>query len=155
MLPKIFNHDFFKDNNLATDFKECYFSVNKKDVIRGMHFQTPPYDHVKVVYVSQGRILDAVVDIRISSPTYGKHFTIELAGNSGKFLYIPKGLAHGFASLVDNTIVNYLQTSCYAPDNDCGIRSDSCGIKWPIANPIVSGRDLTFMTLEDFKSPFE
>lgn len=151
---KLFNLDFFQENNLETGFQEIYYSINKKGVVRGMHFQTPPYDHVKLVYVSQGRIIDAVVDIRKSSCSYGKHFKIELNSENGKYLYIPKGFAHGFASLEDGTIVNYAQTTCYASDNDCGIKSDSCGIEWPFRNPIVSGRDLTFETLESFNTPF-
>lgn len=151
---KLFNYDFFKMNGLETGFKELYYSVNNKGVIRGKHFQTPPHDNVKVVYVSCGRILDAVVDIRKDSPTYRMHFKIELNAEDGKYLYIPKGFAHGFASLEDNSIVNYAQTTCYAPDNDYGIMSDSCGIDWPFKNPIVSGRDLTFETLVNFNSPF-
>lgn len=151
---KLFNYDFFKTNGLEIGFKELYYSVNKKGVIRGMHFQTPPHDHMKMVYVSFGRILDAVVDIRKKSQTYGMHFKMELNADDGKYLYIPQGFAHGFASLEDNSIVNYAQTSCYAPDNDCGIMSDSCGIDWPLKNPIISGRDLTFETLANFNSPF-
>ena len=73
---KLFNFDFFKENGLDCDFKEFYYSVNKKDVIRGMHFQTPPFDHTKVVYVSKGRIKDVVVDIRKNFSTYGQYFDI-------------------------------------------------------------------------------
>ena len=69
---KLFNYDFFIENGLDHDFREFYYSVNKKDVVRGMHFQTPPFDHTKVVYVSKGRLKDVVVDIRKSSKTYGK-----------------------------------------------------------------------------------
>lgn len=151
---KLFNRDFFSLNNLETEFREIYYSVNQKGVVRGMHFQIPPFDHTKIVYVSSGRIIDVVIDIRESSPTYGRHFKIELNAENGKYLYIPKGFAHGFASLVDNTIVNYVQTTCYSPEHDCGIRSDSCGIEWPFAKPIVSERDLSFETLIDFKTPF-
>lgn len=151
---KLFNEEFFKENNLESNFKEMYYSVNKKGVVRGMHFQTPPCDHAKLVYVSQGRILDAVVDIRKQSRTYLQHFTIELNSHNGKYLYIPKGFAHGFASLEDGSIVNYAQTSCYAPSHESGILSNSCGIEWPFEKPIISGRDLTFERLSDFKSPF-
>lgn len=151
---KLFTKEFFIENGLDCDFCEFYYSVNKKGVIRGMHFQLPPYDHTKLVYVSQGRILDVVVDLRKTSKTYKRHFSIELNAEDGKYLYIPKGFAHGFASLEDGSIVNYAQTSCYAPDCDCGVLSNSCGIEWPFNNPIVSGRDLTFENLNDFKSPF-
>lgn len=151
---KLFNLEFFKENNLETNFQELYYSVNMKGVIRGMHFQTPPQEHTKLVYVSQGKIMDVVVDIRKKSPTYGKHFMIELNRENGLYLYIPKGFAHGFASLEDRTIVNYAQTSCYAPDHDCGVRYDSCGIEWPFHNPIVSARDLKFQPFTDYISPF-
>lgn len=152
---KLFNLEFFRGNSLETKFDEIYYSVNKRGVIRGMHFQTPPFEHVKLVYVSHGRIIDVVVDIRKNSPTYGSHFKIELNGESGKYLYIPKGFAHGFASLAEGTIVNYAQSSCHAPSHDSGIMYDSCGIEWPFDNPIVSGRDLSFEMLTDFKSPFQ
>ncbi len=151
---KLFNYDFFKDNGLDYDFKEFYYSVNKANVVRGMHFQTPPYDHTKVVYVSKGRIKDVVVDIRKSSRTYGKCFSIELDDQKGQYLYIPKGFAHGFVSLEDGSIVNYAQTTCYAKDNDCGIDATSFGFDWGVENPIRSGRDLNFLPLSSFITPF-
>ena len=151
---KLFNRDFFAEHGLATDFCEFYYSVNKKNVVRGMHFQTPPADHVKLVYVSKGRILDAVVDIRKDTATYGQVFTCEMAADKGEYLYIPKGLAHGFVSLEDDTIVNYAQTSCYDREHDCGIDSMSVGIDWGVDEPIRSGRDLTFPAFKDFNSPF-
>lgn len=151
---KLFNFDFFLENGLDTDFKEIYYSINKKDVRRGMHFQVPPHDHTKVVYVSSGKILDVVVDIRKSSPTCGKCFSIELDNQKAQYLYIPKGFAHGFLSLEDNTIVNYAQTSCYHKECDCGIDQNSIGFDWGINNPIVSSRDLSFPTLNNFNSPF-
>ena len=151
---KLFNYDFFKENGLDYDFREFYYSVNKKDVVRGMHFQTPPFDHTKVVYVSKGKIKDVVVDIRKNSATYGQYFDIELDDQKGQYLYIPKGFAHGFLSLEDGSIVNYAQTTCYAKDNDCGIDSLSVGYDWGAENVIRSGRDLTFEKLSDFNSPF-
>ncbi len=151
---KVFNYDFFKDNGLITEFKEFYYSLNKEGVRRGMHFQIPPYDHVKVVYVSLGKILDVVVDIRKGSSTYGKCFSIELDDKKAQYLYIPKGFAHGFLSLQNNTIVNYAQTTCYNRECDCGISQDSIDFDWGIKDPIVSGRDLTFPSLDDFNSPF-
>lgn len=151
---KVFNYDFFKEHGLNTDFKEFYYSINKKGVRRGMHFQTPPYDHAKLVYCSLGKILDVVVDIRRKSPTYGRCFSIELNQIKAQYLYIPKGFAHGFLTLEDNSIVNYAQTSCYSKEHDCGISQDSIGFDWNYDNPIVSGRDLTFPDLKNFNSPF-
>lgn len=151
---KLFNYDFFKENGFDTDFKEFYYSVNKKDVVRGMHFQAPPFDHTKVVYVSKGRIKDVVVDIRKNSATYGQCFSIELDDQKGQYLYIPKGFAHGFLSLEDGSIVNYAQTSCYNKEHDCGVDAMSIGFDWSVENPIRSGRDLTFELFENFKTPF-
>lgn len=151
---KLFNKEFFNENGLDSDFCEFYFSVNKKGVIRGMHFQLPPFDHTKLVYVSRGKILDVVVDIRKDSLTFGKYFSIELNESEGKYLYIPKGFAHGFASLEDGSIVNYAQTSCYSSLHDSGIDRNSFGFEWPFENPIVSGRDLTFKKIGEFNTPF-
>lgn len=152
---KLFNYDIFQEFGLNTDFKEIYYSVNKKNVIRGMHFQTPPADHTKVVYVSVGRIKDVVLDIRKNSTTYGKYFTIELNAENGKYLYIPKGFAHGFLSLENGSVCNYAQTSCYAREHDGGIDVMSIGYDWGVENPIRSGRDLLFPKLSDFETPFK
>ena len=119
-----------------------------------MHFQTPPYDHIKLVYVPYGSITDVVLDIRKESITYGKYLSIELSANNGKILIIPKGLAHGFKSLEDNTNVTYMQTTSYAPSNDSGIRFDSFGFDWGLDNPLTSHRDLSFPTLKEFDTPF-
>lgn len=151
---KLFNYDFFAENGLVTDFKEFYYSVNKKGARRGMHFQIPPFDHVKVVYVSKGRILDVCVDIRKKSSTFGKYFSIELDENNGRYLYIPSGFAHGFLALEENSIVNYAQTSCYNRECDCGILQDSFGFDWGENSIIVSKRDLTFPKFSEYKSPF-
>jgi dTDP-4-dehydrorhamnose 3,5-epimerase len=151
---KLFNEEFFRENGLECEFKEIYYSVNKKDVIRGMHFQTPPCDHVKMVHVSKGRILDVVVDIRKNTETFGKCFSIELNDQNGQYLYIPKGFAHGFKTIEDGSIVNYAQTSCYNNEHDCGVDAMSVGFDWEIENPIRSGRDLSFEKLSEFNSPF-
>ncbi len=151
---KLFNHDVFEKYGLDTGFKEFYYSVSRKNVIRGMHFQLPPFEHTKLVYVSRGKIRDVVVDIRKRSETYGKCFSMELDGCKGQYLYIPKGFAHGFLSLEDDTIVNYAQTSGYSKEHDCGIAYDSIGFDWDVKEPVMSGRDLAFVPLENFKSPF-
>lgn len=151
---KTYNDDFFQTHGLNLTIKETYYSISHKEVIRGMHFQTPPHDHIKVVYVPYGKIIDVVLDIRKNSPTYGKFFAIELSGENGKILIIPKGLAHGFKSLENNTNVTYMQTSCYAPDNDYGIHYDSFGFDWETSNPQLSDRDLAFPSLDTFRSPF-
>ena len=122
-----------------------------------MHFQTPPAEHVKIVYVSNGSILDISVDLRESSPAFGNVFSIKLDNKSGDFLYLPKGIAHGFKSLEDNTIVNYAQTSCYSKENDMGILYSSIDFDWQIENPMISERDLSFPPFSEFKkrNPFK
>lgn len=154
VFKKIFSSQEYKQLGLTDELRESYFSVNKKDVIRGMHFQVPPADHIKIVYVLSGAIKDVVLDIRKNSKTYGEVFSLKLSAEDGKFIYIPKGFAHGFVSLEDNTIVHYLQTSCYNAECDCGISYDSIGYDWNLKNPIVSGRDLSHPKFENFKSPF-
>lgn len=151
---KTFNDKFFKENNLNIHIKETYYSISHKNVIRGMHFQTPPYDHIKLVYVAAGEIIDVVIDIRKNSPTYGNYFQTNLSSKNGKILIIPKGFAHGFKSLYDNTNVTYIQTSLYSSKNDCGIRYDSFGFNWECCDPQLSQRDLTFITLDKFNTPF-
>lgn len=151
---KTFNEDFFKENGLNVEIKETYYSISHKNVIRGMHFQTPPFDHIKLVYVPSGRIIDVVLDIRKKSSTFGKYFNIELSSENGNILVIPEGLAHGFKSLEDNTNVTYMQTTCYAPNNDGGIKFDSFGFDWQIDDPKLSDRDLSFKSFLEFDSPF-
>ena len=151
---KLFNFDYFKENQLDIDFKEFYFSVSPKNVIRGMHFQLPPFDQTKLVYVSRGKILDIVVDLRKASNTYMQYFSIELNDSDAKYVYIPKGFAHGFLSLEDGTIVNYAQTSCYSKESDCGIAYNSFGFDWKVENPIVSDRDSTFESMKNFQMSF-
>ncbi|MBR5101013.1 MAG: dTDP-4-dehydrorhamnose 3,5-epimerase family protein [Bacteroidales bacterium] len=151
---KLFNEDFFREHGLATDFREFYYSVNRKGVIRGMHFQTPPCDHEKLVYVSKGRILDVVLDIRKASTTFGKYFETELNDTDGDYLYIPKGFAHGFCSLEEGTVVHYAQTSCYDREHDSGIFYRSFGYTWPTEDPVLSPRDGSFPAFQDFNSPF-
>jgi len=147
---KVFNEDFFAENGLETNFKESYYSISAKNVIRGMHFQIPPFEHTKLVYLNKGNILDAVLDIRKSSPTFGQHFSMELNTENLVLVYIPVGCAHGFLSLEDNTIVTYLQTSCYNKACDKGIKYNSFGMKWKTENLTMSERDLDFPDFKDY-----
>lgn len=151
---KTFTNDFFKKNNVNIQIQETYYSISNKDVIRGMHFQTPPHDHIKIVYVPTGKIIDVVLDIRKSSSTYGQYFSTELSSDNGKILIIPQGLAHGFKSLEDNTNVTYMQTTVYAPNNDAGIKYNSFGFDWQCEKAQLSPRDLAFETLDEFQTPF-
>lgn len=151
---KTFHLNTLNDHGLKGDFKESYYSISQKNVLRGMHFQTPPEDHEKLIYVPRGSILDVVLDIRRKSPTYGKYVSQHLNAENGYIFYIPKGCAHGFLSLEDNTNVTYMQTGMYAPNNDGGINCHSFGFDWGIETPIVSDRDLSFDNFSDFNTPF-
>ncbi|MBN1457804.1 MAG: dTDP-4-dehydrorhamnose 3,5-epimerase [Sedimentisphaerales bacterium] len=151
---KTFHSEEFAKLGLATDFVEEYHSFSHKGVLRGLHFQMPPHDHTKLVYCLSGKAFDAVVDLRKESPTYGKFETFELSPDNRYMLYVPRGLAHGFCALEDNTVMVYKVTSVHAPEYDSGIRWDSAGIPWPTDNPIVSERDSQFEKLSDFETPF-
>jgi dTDP-4-dehydrorhamnose 3,5-epimerase len=154
---KTFHETTFKELKLDCDFKENLSSRSRKGVIRGMHFQTPPYECAKLVYVAFGRIIDVVLDVRKGSPTYGKFIAVDLSelfSGKGKMIYIPKGCAHGFLALEENSTVVYPQTAIYSAEHDKGIRWDSFGMDWGIENPIVSKKDSSFPKLEEFNSPF-
>lgn len=151
---KNFNEGLFHQEGLTTDFKENYYSTSKKNVIRGMHFQTPPKDHVKLVYVTIGKIIDVVLDIRKNSPTYGQYLATELSPKNPKAIYIPNGCAHGFLSLEDNSMVIYLQTSTYSKEHDEGVKFDSFGMDWGSEKHVLSERDLGFPTFKEYQSPF-
>jgi dTDP-4-dehydrorhamnose 3,5-epimerase len=151
---KTFHAERFSALGLPTEWREEYYSSSRKGVIRGMHFQTPPNDHEKLVYCIQGRVLDVVVDLRKGSPTYGRHFAVELDAASGHGVMIPKGMAHGFLALTESVLMTYKVTSVYAPENDSGIRWDSFGLEWGVDRPIVSPRDRVHPTFTDFDSPF-
>lgn len=151
---KTFIKNWFGNAGLRTDFVEEYHSQSCQGVIRGLHFQRPPHQHVKLVYCLSGSVIDAVVDLRKDSLTYGQHRLFELSSSNATMLYIPAGLAHGFEALEDNTLMVYKVTSGYVPSLDDGIRWDSAGIPWHTRSPILSPRDQTFTGLSDFDSPF-
>ena len=151
---KLLSESDFNRLSLESNFAEIYYSINNKNVIRGMHFQIPPMDHVKIVYVSRGIALDVCLDLRQGSNTFGKCFSITLTDNDELYLYIPKGIAHGFASLEGDTIVNYAQTSNYSKEHDFGIKYDSFGFEWPVDKPIISKRDMEFPNFQDWNSVF-
>ena len=152
---KTFHNSTFKSLAVAADFKEEYYSVSRKGVIRGMHFQTPPAAHYKLVYCTAGAIFDVVADLRKGSPTYGKHAHFELSADNGHMLYIPTGFAHGFCALEENSVMMYRVSSEYSQPHDSGIRWNSLGIDWPTNMPIISERDQALCGLEGFGSPFE
>ena len=151
---KTFHSEFFSAHSLETNFLEEYFSWSVAGVIRGMHFQTPPHQHTKIVSCLVGSVLDVVVDLRQGSPTYKQAAQFTLSAAKANMLYISEGFAHGFAVLEGEALMHYKVSSVYAPANDIGIRWDALGIDWNIISPIVSERDSSFEDLENFKSPF-
>ncbi len=151
---KAFHESTLKENGINFTLRESYFSFSKKDVIRGMHFQLPPYHHSKIVFCPQGVILDVIVDLRKDSPTFRQFFTQELSGENHKAFYIPEGFAHGFKALTDEALTYYLVSTEYNKSSDTGIRYDSIGFDWDVKDPILSARDLSFVGLGEFLSPF-
>ena len=152
---KTFHAPTFKNYGLKTTFEEDYYSVSLKNVIRGLHFQIPPDDHAKLVYCVSGKVKDVVVDLRLGSPSYGKHLCIDLSYKKGNMIYIPQGMAHGFCGLSKVSILVYKTSTVYSSKNDTGIRWDSAGISWPNKVKIISKRDKSFVKLKDFKSQFK
>lgn len=151
---KVFHQQTFREQGLATDFSEEYYSVSHRRVLRGLHFQTPPHAHAKLLYCVQGKVLDAAVDLRLGSPTYGQHIMIELDAEHGQALYLAPGVAHGFYTLSEQALMVYKVTTTYSPAHDTGILWNSAGIVWPDADPILSARDRGFVPLAGFRSPF-
>ncbi len=151
---KSFQESVFKANGLCYDFNEMYYTYSKPGVVRGLHFQTPTADHAKVVICLKGEILDVVLDIRKGSPTFGKFATFKLSGNEAKFIYIPKGCAHGFCTTSSDALLLYKVETEYSAAHDKGILWNSIEFNWPVQNPVVSARDQGFPQLKDFDSPF-
>ena len=148
---KTYNNLEFNSQDIEFTVKETYYSVSKKGVIRGLHFQIPPKAHKKIVYVSNGEIMDIVLDIRKNSPTFGEFLNLKLSAANNKALYIPEGFAHGFESLSDNAVVNYIQSCEHSKDHDSGILWNSIPYTWNTKNPLLSDRDKTFSSFEIYK----
>ena len=146
-LDKVINIVFVQDNE----------SKSNKGVIRGLHFQAPPFEQTKLVRCVSGNILDVAVDIRKNSKTYGKSFSVELSSENNKQLLVPKGFAHGFQVLSETAIVNYKVDGFYNPDSDSGLiwNDKDLSINWSNdVKPILSVKDLKLMSFRELKSPF-
>jgi dTDP-4-dehydrorhamnose 3,5-epimerase len=147
-LDKVINVVFVQDNE----------SKSHKGVIRGLHFQAPPFDQTKIVRCVSGNILDVAVDLRVNSKTYGKFFSIELSSENNKQLFIPKGFAHGFQVLSETAIVNYKVDNFYNPKSDSGIiwNDKDLSIDWNLdIKPIISLKDLKLISFKELKSSFQ
>ena len=133
-------------------------SMSSYGVMRGLHFQRPPYTQSKLVRCVRGKVLDVAVDIRKGSPTYGKHVAVELSEDNHRQFFVPRGFAHGFAVLTDTAVFQYKCDNFYAPQADGGIsiKDESLGIDWKIPTDmaILSEKDTLHSCLKDFDSPF-
>jgi dTDP-4-dehydrorhamnose 3,5-epimerase len=151
---KPYHRDDFRKAGLELDIKEEYYSVSKKNVLRGLHFQLPPRATVKAVTCLSGAIFDAVVDLRVDSPTYLEYFSVELTEEKGNLLFIPEGMAHGFFTLSEEALVLYMCSEVYSQEHDTGLKWSSAGISWPVTAPVVSDKDNGLVELDQFDSPF-
>ena len=153
-----FNLDKFEENVCPIKFVQDNESKSSKGVLRGLHFQKPPFAQAKLVRCIEGKVLDVVVDIRKNSKTYGQHVAVELSGENKKQVFIPKGFAHGFVVLSDSAVFAYKVDNSYAPDFDAGIRwnDKELNIQWGIKDGevMVSEKDAELPFFLEFETPF-
>jgi dTDP-4-dehydrorhamnose 3,5-epimerase len=153
-----FSEKNFSENICKTRFVQDNESMSSYGVIRGLHFQYPPFTQSKLVRCVKGKVLDVAVDIRKGSPTYGQHVAVELSEENHLQLFVPRGFAHGFAVLSETAIFQYKCDNFYAPQADGGIsiKDNNLKIDWmiPFENAILSEKDTKHACLKDFDSPF-
>ncbi len=137
-------------------FVQDNFSISRKGTVRGLHYQAPPFGQGKLVSVLRGRVLDVAVDIRFGSPTFGQHVAVELSGENHKQLWIPRGFAHGFVVLEEDTFFFYKCTGVYSKEYERGIlwNDEALGIEWGGVVPIVSEKDRGLPLLEAIAQEF-
>ena len=152
-----FNEARFRiETGINASFVQDNESMSNVGVLRGMHFQVPPKAQAKLIRVSRGSVLDVVVDLRKTQPTFGQHFKTILSADNKKQLYVPEGFAHGFKVLEDQTIFTYKCSNYYSKDHDRALlwSDPEFGIDWEIADPILSDKDRNAMRFKDFETPF-
>jgi dTDP-4-dehydrorhamnose 3,5-epimerase len=147
---EFFKEDILRKHNVPSHFPQENMSFSKKGVVRGMHFQRPPYAQGKLVSVIKGRVLDVAVDMRPGSATFGQTYYCELDDQRHNMLMVPEGFAHGFAAL-EETIFLYKCTNVYNKEHEGGIvwNDPELKMKWPFSNPIVSEKDLILPTFAE------
>jgi dTDP-4-dehydrorhamnose 3,5-epimerase len=147
---------FRKFTNQDIQFVQENESSSKKNVIRGLHFQKPPFSQGKLVRVPYGKVLDVAVDIRVHSKTYGKYLSFELSAENGLQLWIPEGFAHGFVALDDNSLLSYKCTNYYNKNSEDAIvwNDPQINIDWKVNKPILSDKDESAQNFSTFESPF-
>jgi dTDP-4-dehydrorhamnose 3,5-epimerase len=144
---RIFDKKEFSKRNLVSEFVQSSISYNKKKgTIRGMHYQSKPYEESKIVGCTKGKFFDVIIDLRPYSKTFKKWFSIELSADNYEMLYIPNGFAHGFQTLADNTEVFYQISQYHMPNYSKGIlwNDENFNIRWPLKPSIISKKDLTY-----------
>lgn len=152
-----YNNAAFEKAGLNLNFVQDNQSLSQKGVLRGLHFQNPPFAQGKLVRVITGSVYDVAVDIRKGSPTYGKHFGLELTKANKWMMYIPPGFAHGFLTLEDDTVFSYKCTNYYnKASEDCVLWNDpEIGINWDLkAEPLLSDKDKEGKKIKDLISQF-
>ncbi len=151
-----YNKVAFEKIGIKEEFVQDNQSLSQKNVLRGLHFQNPPYAQGKLVRAIKGSILDVAVDIRKKSKTYGQHFDIVLSEINKTMLWIPPGFAHGFLTLEDNTIFSYKCTNIFnkASEDTIVWNDKTLNIQWGVDNPTLSEKDKTGKRFEDFESIF-
>jgi len=152
-----FNKTFLEDKIENLNFVQENISSSKLNVLRGLHFQVPPHAQAKLVQVIQGKVLDVVVDLRKDSATYGKSFSIELSSENKLQMYVPRGFAHGFVSLKDDSIFSYKCDNLYHKESERTLAWDdpAFNIDWKVDSPILSAKDLNAnLSWNGWESPF-
>ncbi|MFD2246411.1 dTDP-4-dehydrorhamnose 3,5-epimerase [Pontibacter ruber] len=151
-----YSEKWFEPFGIHPTFVQDNQSVSKKGVLRGLHFQKPPYAQGKLVRVTKGRALDVAVDLRAGSPTYGQHVACMLDADQQNIFYIPEGFAHGFVALEEDTTFLYKCTNFYHQPSEGGIlwNDPALGIDWGVTDPLVSPKDEVLPLLKNFVSPF-
>jgi dTDP-4-dehydrorhamnose 3,5-epimerase len=154
-----FNLEKFEKNIFPIKFVQDNESMSSRGVLRGLHFQKPPYAQAKLVRCIEGCVMDVAVDIRKGSPSYGKHVSVELSGENKKQLFVPRGFAHGFLVLSDSATFAYKVDNTYAPEFDAGIKYDDkeLNINWGITEEEIqlSEKDKNLSFFKDLDSPFK
>jgi dTDP-4-dehydrorhamnose 3,5-epimerase len=146
----------FEELGITCDFVQDNQSLSSRNVLRGLHFQTPPFAQAKLVRVIKGAVLDVAVDIRKGSPTFGKHFSIELTEANKLMFYIPAGFAHGFVTLADDTVFSYKCSNYYNKESDRTLlfNDPQLAIDWKTNHPVISEKDRMGSLLKDLVTPF-
>ncbi len=146
-----YNKEKFAKAGIKAEFIQDNHSKSQKNVLRGLHFQKSPYAQAKLVRVTRGAVYDVIVDLRKDSSTYGEWEGLELSAQNFKMLFVPRGFAHGFCTLEDNTEFMYKVDNIYAPESEGGIiwNDKNLNIDWPVKKPIVSEKDKKLLNFKN------